>query len=406
MQSNPFLFIILAVLTCLVTCAQQPTKPKTAAYYFEKGEEALANQSYKTALAHFSECLRLDPYHYEAYQSRAIAREHLGDTKGALNDFNIYLESKPENTEALFSRAVLRFQFNQWAVAREDFLKLLKMPGGETNTIIYQTNREGGGTNKLLTAQGNLKPTILNYLGLIDTKMKNYRQAITYFDSALMMNKQNPDALVNRGLAKQWIGDTTAAAQDFREALSFDSENSLARHNLAIISAGEGGNPNQSIQLLSEAIEKNPQLSYSYSERGYLYLKMGNLKYALTDYNKAIELDPNDADYFLNRGIIRDKLKDAKGALEDYGKAINLREDHEKVWLNRGNLLVRMNRLTEAIEDYTVAIRYYTDYGLAYYNRALAFQKLNKLKEACTDLKKAEELGVKVEAKVKTKICQ
>src|SRR6516164_7386093 len=74
---------------------------KNAAYYFQKGEEAMDVQSYKTALAHFNECLRLDPYYMEAYYYRAQIRESMGDSKGALTDFNIYLESKPQNTEAL-----------------------------------------------------------------------------------------------------------------------------------------------------------------------------------------------------------------------------------------------------------------------------------------------------------------
>ncbi|MBK8292982.1 MAG: hypothetical protein IPK96_20630 [Flammeovirgaceae bacterium] len=55
-----------------------------------------------------------------AYYSRAIARDHLGDKQGALTDYNIYLETKPLDKEALFSRAVARFDFGQWAMSKED----------------------------------------------------------------------------------------------------------------------------------------------------------------------------------------------------------------------------------------------------------------------------------------------
>jgi tetratricopeptide (TPR) repeat protein len=132
---------ILALLLVGMTLnlfAQTETRPRNSSHYYEKGEEALRSKSYKTALAHFNECLRLSPYFMDAYYSRAMAREGLGDKQGALTDYNIYLESKPEDKEALFSRAVSRYDYGQWAVAKEDFLKLLSLPeGGETNTVYF-----------------------------------------------------------------------------------------------------------------------------------------------------------------------------------------------------------------------------------------------------------------------------
>jgi len=115
---------------------------RTAQYFFDKAESAhtarsyktALARSYKTALAHLNECLRLDPYFMEAYFNRAQVREALGDKQGALTDYNIYLERNPENKEALFSRAVSRFEYGQWAMAKEDFQKLLKLAiSGETN---------------------------------------------------------------------------------------------------------------------------------------------------------------------------------------------------------------------------------------------------------------------------------
>ncbi|HRG78676.1 MAG TPA: hypothetical protein PL167_03660, partial [Cyclobacteriaceae bacterium] len=91
MALRMFVLTVCLGLISLIGSAQS----RSAATYFEKGEEALKNKSYKTALAHFNECLRLNPYYYDAYYSRAIARESLGDKQGALNDYNIYLESKP-----------------------------------------------------------------------------------------------------------------------------------------------------------------------------------------------------------------------------------------------------------------------------------------------------------------------
>ncbi len=393
--------ILLLVMACLHGFGQNK---KAAVQFFEKGEQALEANSYKTALAHFNECLRLDPYFMEAYQSRAMAKEHLGDTKGALNDFNIYLESKPDNAEALFTRAVLRYQYGQWEVAREDFLKLLKLPAGETSTVFYQTDKSTGAANKIMTAQGEMRSTFFNYLGLIDSKMKKFLRAISYMDSAIKLNPKNPDYYLNRGLAKQMSGDTIQAVADYQLTLEADPENTLARHNLASLSSKKV-DPKESLKLLDEAIEKNPKEPYSYSQRGFIKLNMNDLQGALQDYTQALKLDAQDADYWFNRAIVKEKMKDNAGALEDYTQAIKVREDYEKVWLNRGNLLHNMGKVKEAVDDYTVAIRYHPEYGSAFYNRALAHQKLANPKDACNDLLQAQKFGMVIEKKVMEKIC-
>ena len=211
-RTIPFLFLFLLLLP-LASLAQEV---HNARYYFEKGEAAFDKQQYRTAIAHFNECLRLEPFFLEAYYARARTRERIGDKQGALTDYNIYLESKPDNPEALFSRAVSRYEFGQWAIAKEDFTKLLTMPAGETNTVYFEVD-PAGETGKALTAQGGLAPALLNYLGLIELNLKNYGRAISRFDSALSLRPNDPDYLVNRGLARQQTGDTVSAIKDYQQ---------------------------------------------------------------------------------------------------------------------------------------------------------------------------------------------
>ena len=396
--------VICIVCYCYLPALSQETKARSAAYYFQKGEESLQNKSYKTALAHFNECLRLSPYFMEAYYSRALTREGLGDKQGALTDYNIYLEAKPEDKEALFSRAVTRYDFGQWAAAKEDFQKLLTMPGGETNTVYFQSGAGGDGVTRAFTAQGNLTATFLNYLGLTETKLKNFKVAQLHFDSAIHINPTNPDLFLNRGLTKLLASDSVGATSDFKQTLILNPESSLAKHNLAILSTNTS-NTFESEKLLTEAIENDPKLPYSYAERAVIRMKSGNWKGALTDYTEAIKLDTKEADYWLNRGIIREQHNDLNGALNDYKQVLTLSPNYEKGWLNHGNALVKLNRMTEAIEDYTAAITFYPDYGLAYYNRSIAYHRLGKKVEACKDLTQAIVLGMKVEQSMRAKIC-
>jgi tetratricopeptide (TPR) repeat protein len=399
-------FVILWLSTAISSYGQQDSRPRNANYYFEKGEEALNNKSYKTALAHYNECLRLNPYFMEAYYLRALARDHLGDKQGALTDYNIYLETRPEDKEALFSRAVTRYEFGQWVVAREDFLRLLKLPqGGITNTVYFQTDQSTESASKIFTAHHDLYPTIYNYLGLIELKFENSNKAIHYFDSAIQLNPTDPDLYLHHGLADLQLGDTAKAIFNFEKSLTLNPESSQARINLAAL-VNFSSSQKDAETLLTEAIEKNPALPYSYSERGLIRMTSGNLSGALEDYDKAVSLAPADPDNWINRGLIKERKNDNKGALADYQQAIKIKSDYEKAWLNHGNALIKLNKPEEAIEDYTVAITLYPEYGLAFYNRGITLHRLGKNSEGCRDIKEAMRLGFKVDAKIMIAICK
>ncbi len=392
---------MLLLLLTFSAFAQQ--KKVQAIDLFKLGEKAINERSYRTALAHFNECLRIDPFYWDAYSLRAFSKEKLNDQKGALTDYNIYLESRPDDNDALFARAVLRFNYGQWEVSKQDFINLSKNPKSKTSALFFQTNREGQ-TTKVVTTQSNMAALYQNYIGLIDWKMLRYKESIYHLDSAIKLDETNTDYWLNRGLVKQAAKDTIGARKDFERAVELDPSNSLAAHNLAVLS-GFKGNLKESEKQLTEVIRTNPSLSYPLAERGYVRGKLANWIGALDDFNSAILIEKNDPNYYFNRGIAKEKLKDFVGALADFTCATNLKSDFDKAWLTRGNLLVKLKRLKEAIQDYTIAISLYDGYATAYYNRALAYHKLGNLKEACLDLQSAQRHNMQIDTKVMRSIC-
>ncbi len=339
----------------------------------------------------------------EAYHSRAAAKEGLGDIKGALTDYSIYVDSRPGQTDALLSRAVLRYKLGQYLLAREDFTLLLNLPPGETNKIIFR--QDVGGTDKIFTQQGSNHADIFNYLGLTETRLKNYEMAFVYLDSALKLEPREPHYYVNRGIVREHVMDTAGAITDYKRALLIDPSDGLAIHNMAVIKRSRG-EPAESEKLLDNAIAQSPSLPYPYTARAYYRLSHKDLRGALEDYNRVLQLDKNDEESWLYRGMVKEKLKDDDGAFGDYTEAITLKNDYARAWLTRGNLLNHLNRQKDAVEDYSVAITWYPEYGLAFYNRAIARQKLGDLKEACEDLLQAENRNIKIQTGLKEKICK
>lgn len=60
--------------------------PRAAPTYNARGYVYLRLKSYATAILDFSEAIRLRPDYANAYRNRAVARRHLGDEQGAVQD--------------------------------------------------------------------------------------------------------------------------------------------------------------------------------------------------------------------------------------------------------------------------------------------------------------------------------
>ncbi len=397
------LCLITALLITAAGVAAQETH-KDIRKLYAQGEALYNDGEYQQALIILDKCIRENATFAEAYLTRAATRQQLKDLQGAHIDYSIYVELQPDQPEALYSLAALRYKLGMYSLAKQDFLKLLTMPSGETNMVYFRISASTTGTNQITTAQSAIKPQIFSYLGLVETQLNNHKAAIVWLDSAISLQPSEPDYFVNRGIAKEGIGDTTAYS-DYKKALALNPEHAVASHNIAILKRNKGSAA-ESMDELERAIESDSSMLYPYLERASQRMEGGYYKGALEDYNQALTINDKDPEIWLKRGILKEKTNDLKGAYSDYTMAIGLNEKFEKAWLNRGNVLNKQGKYTEAIEDYTVAITYNPEYAYAFYNRAIAFQRQKQLIAACEDLKKAALLGQAVSDKMMKDICK
>ncbi len=398
------LHIFFVMVFSFASMLRAQDKPKRDHVIFEEAEAAYNDDRYPRALELLNECLKQYPGFYDAYSLRGSVKEILKDYAGALTDYSIYLEKFPDHLPVLMSRAILRYKMGFYQQAREDFLALLTMNPTETNTVFYRQNMTVGDRNPVMTPESGHRSYVYNYLGLTEAKLKDHAQAIDYYDSALRLNPAEPDYFVNRGLSREAVGDSLAAS-DYEKALQLNPQHMLAKHNLAALKARSAKTATYEDRL-SETIREDSTMLYPYLERAMQRYEAGYYAGAVEDYTNALEIDQNDAEIWLGRGLAREKLKDYEGAFSDYTKAIDLKENFFKAWINRGNVLFKLERYSDAIEDFNVALVYQSEYAPAIYNRAMAKMKLKNKAEACADLKLAESLGMKVEEKVKARICE
>jgi len=334
-------------------------KRRSADFYFRVGEVQMEKQNWIAARTAFDACLQVNHLFYDAYFSRAVVHEHLDSLNKALTDYNIYLEFRPTHSEALFGRAQVRMRLNQFALAKEDLQKVLRVPTGATTSIFFRQDVNSGTADRMFTTHGAHAFTY-NALGQVDVKLENYDEAIKYFDSALYALPNDAELLVNRGMAYEKKTDTALAIADYQRALRSNPHHVTAKERLDIITEGKKIVVDET-KMYDDIIAEWPYLSSGYAERAFMYFEKGNYSKALADYNKAIELEPTEPAYFINRGLIKEMMNDNVGAYNDYTAAIKLKKGSEKALLNRGNLLTKQGKLNEAVDDYSAAIVHYPE---------------------------------------------
>lgn len=194
-------------------------------------------------------------------------------------------------------------------------LSALKQPGPESSPVVE--------TEKTIPQSSRAAPTdkkVQSFLNqaYLYAQGDRYGQAITCYDKVLAIDPQQHDALVNRGIIKQNIGDVSGARHDLIAALEIGPGDPFVLNALGVLhlAAGEkdeatncflqAGDPTALINLallywqdrefgsvittLIEAERRDAQDPFVPYYRGLFYRQQGNRAAAQDSFDKAVRL--------------------------------------------------------------------------------------------------------------------
>ena len=176
----------------------------------------------------------------------------------------------------------------------------------------------------------------------------------------------------------------------YRQVLEIDPRNADALHLLGLI-AYQTGYHQDSVEMISRAIEINPSVSIYHYNRGMPLHELEQFDAAVASYDTAIALNPDLAVAYSNRGNALKELKQFDAAIASYDKAIALNPDLPVTYSNKGNALKELKQLDAAIASYDQAITLKPDYAEAYSNRGISLHALKQYDIAIESYNKAIE---------------
>lgn len=389
-------------LMALGASGQTQKERQEADRWLSQAEAAQREQAHVRAVTYLSRVIALDPGRQDAYLLRAQSKERTEAWREALLDYNVYLEWRPAHFEAVWLRAMLLFRLKNWPAAEADLQRLLRLPPGETSHIVFELNPFENAVQRAFTAHQGSRPQVYNALGLVALELGQHPRALRYLDSAIAIQPNYPQAWANRGLVLEKLNRTEEARADLQKALQLDPTLEIAQYNLAVT---HQPTPSEEDAHLTALINQNPAIPFPFYERATLRLAQQEYAAALADINAALRIDSLNETYWVTRGMIYEKQHQWRNALRDHTRAIQLNDQNADAWFQHGNAARRLNDRAMALEDYSMAIFIKPDYGNAYYNRAVMYFETGNYTQSCEDVKKAAQLGVAINPRLKQKVC-
>jgi predicted O-linked N-acetylglucosamine transferase (SPINDLY family) len=141
------------------------------------------------------------------------------------------------------------------------------------------------------------------------------------------------------------------------------------------IAAGQRGQAQAAVELLSQAIALNPHHAPTYADRGIALHSLGRLEDALASLDQALALQPDYAQALHCRGVVVQDLQRREATLA-------ARPDDAEALNRRGITLRNLQRLQDALASFDQALDLRPDYADALNNRAITLQDLGRLEEA------------------------
>lgn len=215
-------------------------KPYLAEPYYLRGLSKMMLGDYTGAIADCTTAIDINPYMRELYRVRGLSRLQLAQDSAAVADFRRGLELLPDDKLFLYYNAVGLDKLGDRALSRQTFEKLQRLypqftPAFTAQARAMLAEHDTTAALKLLRdlpGMGTRSAEATLLRADIAMAQKNWDEAVSELDMALRLIPHSDALYVNRGVAREHMGDKVGAMADFHAALEINPANKEAIENI------------------------------------------------------------------------------------------------------------------------------------------------------------------------------
>ncbi|MGD0437761.1 MAG: tetratricopeptide repeat protein [Bryobacteraceae bacterium] len=212
-------------------------------------------------------------------------------------------------------------------------------------------------------------------LGLVYQRLNRRKDAEVSYRKASMLAPDSAEPYNALGTLKASEGKRSDAEQLYRQALQKNSNLLPARHNLALLLAGEPPRQQEAINLWRENLKETPDYLPSRLSLAGLLSDRGDNAAAIEEYRKVLAAKPEYSAARLALAGLLAKSGDAEGALNELRQVSKTDSQNPNVFEQIGDLEAGLKHVAEAKAAYQSALDLKPERGV----RKRIANKLNAL---------------------------
>jgi tetratricopeptide (TPR) repeat protein len=234
-------------------------------------------------------------------------------------------------------------------------------------------------------------PDALHLLGVVALQKGDYRRAAEQIGEAIARNAGSAIYHANLAEALRSLGQLDRAADCCRTALRLQPRSAEAANSLGLVLLAQGRNA-EAIEQFRAALRLKPDYAIACNNLGNALRLVGELDEAVIHFRRAAAIDPQLAEAHSNLGQLLLERRQPHDALAHLRTAVRLRPDLAEARNNLGNALRETGRLAEARQSYAEALRINPSLAMTYNNMGQALQEENALDDASAWYRRALDL--------------
>ncbi len=189
--------------------------------------------------------------------------------------------------------------------ASPEYRELLEHEMAEFSGMFRKGNLEGAlSLGRSLSIRYPNIAFIPNLLGVIASYKGDSQEAVRYFESAVQIDPNNPEAHNNLGVSLEGVKDYASAKASYESALKINPGYGDAYFNLGN-SLAEMDQDERAIRSYYQCLELQPENSVAWSNKGNSQAKMGQATAAVRSYEQAIAIDDSNTAAYLNLSRVK-----------------------------------------------------------------------------------------------------
>jgi tetratricopeptide (TPR) repeat protein len=278
-----------------------------ASLYGRRSELRIMKGLLDAALADLDKALLLDPELSMAYAARGNLRMMKSDTQGAMNDFDNAIVRGERSANVFAMRARLRLMLHNPEGALSDFNAAISMNSSRVGNYL--------GRAAARSQTGDKAGALADYTYVIDAFEEEERKGTAPDKEARKARANDIISPVIHGPETTKPGDSKVTTKttmiatinpEAEETMTAEEMEYLPNVAGAYMNRGQihktNGDTEAALADLNKSLSVYPHWG-AYELRGEVWRTRGDLNAALADFNKSIELQPDMVFTYLERGV-------------------------------------------------------------------------------------------------------